>query len=223
MANLSLKSTIKRFEERLSSSEELFKSVYAVACGDKEPEKGCLSCSQSSRVVSLAFFQMVTAWEDFVECIFLRYMIGAGSPSGYQPRLLQAKPKNLDAACELLCEGKKLEFLKWTNSNTIKDRAKVYFDKGEPFQVIRGDHFKDIFIIRNRIAHCSDASREDFIELARLYRNGKSTIKLRGGYRVDHLLVECPTRRWPNKSKQPLFMRYLKMLREAAQIIATHK
>ena len=223
MANPSLKSIIKRFEERLSSSEELFNSVYAVASGDEPAKEGCLSRSQSSRVVSLAFLQMVTAWEDFVECIFLRYMIGAESPSGYKPRLRQTKPKNLDAAFELLCEGKKLEFLNWSNSNTIKDRAKVYFDKGEPFQVIRGDHFKDIFTIRNRIAHCSDASREDFIELARLYRNGKSTTKLKGGYRVDHLLVECPTRRWPNKSKQPLFMRYLKMLREAGHIIAPKK
>ena len=221
MANSSLKSAIKRFEERLSSSEELFKSVYAVASGDESAKEGCLSRSQSSRVVSLAFLQMVTAWEDFVECIFLRYMIGAESPSGYKPRLLQTKPKNLDAAFELLCEGKKLEFLKWSNSNTIKDRAKVYFEKVEPFQVIRGDHFKDIFTIRNRIAHCSDASREDFIALARLYRNGKSATKLKGGFRADHLLVECPIRRWPNKSKQPLFMRYLKMLREVGQIIAS--
>jgi hypothetical protein len=150
-------------------------------------------------------------------------MVGAESPSGYKPRLLQAKPKNLDAAFELLCEGKKLEFLKWSNSNTIKDRAKVYFDKGEPFKVIRGDHFKDIFTIRNRIAHCSDASKEDFIELARLYRSGKSTTTLRGGFRADHLLVECPTRRWPDKSKQSLFIRYLKMLREACHIIAPNK
>ena len=223
MAHPSLKSLIKRFEERLSSSEELFNSVYAVASGDEPAKDGSLSRSQSSRVVSLAFLQMVTAWEDFVECIFLRYMIGAESPSGYKPRLRQTKPKNLDAAFELLCEGKKLEFLKWSNSDKIRDRAKIYFEKGEPFQVIRGDHFKDIFTIRNRIAHCSGVSKEHFIELAKLYRNGKSTTKLKGGYRVDHLLVECPTRRWPNKSKQPLFMRYLKMLREAAQIIAPMK
>lgn len=220
MSATSLKSTINRFEERLSSSEELFNSVYAVACGDKEPEEGCLSRSQSSRVVSLAFLQMVTAWEDFVECIFLRYMVGAESPSGYKPRLRQTKPKNLDAAFELLCEGKKLEFLKWSNIDKIRDRAKVYFEKGEPFQVIRGDHFKDIFTIRNRIAHCSDASKEDFIKLARLYRNGKSTTKLKGGYRADHLLVECPTRIWPNKSKQSLFLHYLRMLIEAANSIA---
>ena len=97
MANPSLKSIIARFEERLSSSGELFNSVYAVASGDEPAKEDCLSRSQSSRVVSLAFLQMVTAWEDFVECIFLRYMIGAESPSGYKPRLLQAKPKNLDA------------------------------------------------------------------------------------------------------------------------------
>ena len=223
MANPSLKSTISSFKERLSSSEELFNSVYAVASGDEPAKEGGLSRSQSSRVVSLAFLQMVTAWEDFVECIFLRYMIGAASPSGYKPRLLQAKPKNLDAAFELLCEGKKLEFLNWSNSGKIRDRAKIYFDKGEPFQVIRGDHFKDIFTIRNRIAHCSGASKEDFIELAKLYRNGKLTTKLKGGFRADHLLVECPTRRWPNNSKQPLFMRYLNMLREVCLIIAPNK
>ena len=161
MANPSLKSIIARFEERLSSSEALFNSVYAVASGDEPAKEGCLSRSQSSRVVSLAFLQMVTAWEDFVECIFLRYMIGAESPSGYKPRLLQAKPKNLDAAFELLCEGKEKHYLSWSNSRKIRKRAKVYFDKGEPFQVIRGDHFKDIFTIRNRIAYCSDASKEE--------------------------------------------------------------
>ena len=182
-----------------------------------------MSISQSSRVVSLAFLQMVTAWEDFVECVFLRYMLGAESPSGYKPRLLQAKPKNLDAAFELLCEGKKLEFLNWSNSRKIRERAKLYFEKGEPFQVIQGDHFKDMITIRNRIAHCSDASKEDFIELARLYRSGRSTTTLKGGFRVDHLLVECPTRRWPDKSRQPLFMRYLKILREAGHIIAPNK
>jgi hypothetical protein len=159
MAQISLKSTIKSFEERLSSSEELFDSVYPVACGNEEPQQGCLSRSQSSRVVSLAFLQMVTAWEDFLECVFLRYMLGAESPGGYKPRLLQAKPKNLDAAFELLCEVKEKDYISWSNSRKIRERAKLYFEKGEPFQVIQGEHFKDMITIRNRIAHCSDASK----------------------------------------------------------------
>jgi hypothetical protein len=220
MTKVSFKSTIKRFEERLSSSEELFNSVYAVASGDEPAKEGCLSRSQSSRVVSLAFLQMVTVWEDFVECIFLRYMVGAESPSGYKPRLLQAKPKNLDAAFELLCEGKEKDYLSWSNSRKIRKRAKVYFEKGKPFQVIQGYHFKNMFTIRNRIAHCSGSSKKAFIKLAKSYRNDKSTERLKGGFRVDHLLVECPTRRWPNKSKQPLFLHYLRMLREGANFLA---
>jgi hypothetical protein len=220
MANSSLKSVIKRFEERLSSSEELFKSVYAVASGDEPAKEGCLSRSQSSRVVSLAFLQMVTAWEDFVECIFLRYMVGAESPSGYKPRLLQTKPKNLDAAFELLCEGKKLEFLNWSNSGKIRDRAKIYFEKGKPFQVIQGDHFKNMFIIRNRIAHCSGSSKKAFIKLAKSYRNEKSKTNLKGGFRVDHLLVECPTRHWPKNSKQSLFLHYVCLLRQTGLALA---
>jgi len=150
MTKASFKSTIKRFEERLSSSEELFNSVYAVASGDEPAKEGCLSRSQSSRVVSLAFLQMVTAWEDFLECVFLRYMLGAESPSGYKPRLLQTKPRNLDAAFELPCEGKEKDHISWSNSRKIRERAKLYFEKGKPFQVIQGDHFKDMITIKNR-------------------------------------------------------------------------
>ena len=220
MANSSLKSVIKRFEERLSSSEELFKSVYAVASGDEPAKEDCLSRSQSSRVVSLAFLQMVTAWEDFVECIFLRYMVAAESPSGYKPRLLQGKTKNLDAAFELLCEGKKREFLNWSNSGKIRDRAKIYFEKGEPFDVVKGDHFKNMFTIRNRIAHCSGSSKKAFIKLAKSYRNDESTDQLKGGFRVDHLLVECPTRHWPKNSKQSLFLHYVCLLRQTGFALA---
>jgi hypothetical protein len=46
---------------------------------------------------------------------------------------------------------------------------------------------------------------------------------LKGGYRVDHLLVEFPTRRWINRTKKPLFIHYLMMLREVGYILAPNK
>jgi len=117
---LSLKTTVKRFEERLASSEDLFRIVYPVAHGDNAPVEGSLTQSQSSRVVSLAFLQMVTAWEDFLQCVFLRYMLDAPSPSGYKPKLLKPVLKTLDLAFALLCNNPKQTYLSWSGPDEVK-------------------------------------------------------------------------------------------------------
>lgn len=50
----------------------------------------------------LALLRIHLAWEDFVESVFLRYMCGAISPSGYRPTLLNAPSQNISSAMATL-------------------------------------------------------------------------------------------------------------------------
>ncbi len=111
----------------------------------------------------IALLKMHMAWETFLEDVFIRYLCGASSPTGYTPVLLGPPKSNTNMAFSLLL-GPNHVYLNWTLQSTLK-RAIGYFLYGEPFTSAMNSvstTLDDISIIRNSMAHRSAFARSNF-------------------------------------------------------------
>src|SRR5260370_24583579 len=79
----------KSFDKKLQRAADLFSAVYVFAEGTWDAINGweALYPGQARRLVALSFLQVVISWEDFIESFFVRYLMGATSPSGFAPQL----------------------------------------------------------------------------------------------------------------------------------------
>jgi hypothetical protein len=151
--------------------------------------------NQARRVIALSFLAASAAWEEFVGAVFVRYVAGATSPSGYSPTLLMGRAPSLDHAHKLVA-GKhdydpESRFLSWGPDETLA-RVRLFFRAGSAFEhAISGAarQLKDAAIIRNRVAHASRKCRADFVDTARRLLGRRS---LNQGYGVGDLLLERP-------------------------------
>ena len=114
-------------------------------------------------LAALALLKIQLAWEGFVEDTFLRYLCGARSASGFQPTLLQARQRSVNNALQSLLAPRQ-DFLNWSVWNT-ENRATTHFDNGDPYvpaiAYVRGT-LVEMATVRNRIAHASDYSANEF-------------------------------------------------------------
>ena len=122
-----------------------------------------ISARTNELLAGLALLRVCLAWEEFLESVFVRYMCGATSSSGFAPTLLLARERSISSAmAKLLGPGGR--YLNWSPSNTRK-RAGEHFDKGEPFSTAisaGGAVLDEVFIVRNRFAHRSDFASQEF-------------------------------------------------------------
>jgi hypothetical protein len=108
----------------------------------------------------LSYLRAFTAWEDFLEQAFLRYLCG------YAARHGQETPSS-GAYCTTISTAKATvygtrSYLLWHNPGAVVTRAKSHFTAGSRFETVissiqgRLEHFSSI---RHRIAHAhADAS-----------------------------------------------------------------
>ena len=110
----------------------------------------------------IALLRIHMAWETFLENVFVRYMCGATSATGFTPVLLLAPKPTIEAAMgELLGQN---QYLNWTPLNTVT-WAKLYFAHGEPFNTAINavtQTLDDISVVRNRLAHRSEFATSNF-------------------------------------------------------------
>jgi hypothetical protein len=122
----------------------------------------------AQKVVGLAFLSAVAAWEQFVEHIFIGYMAGAASGSGYAPTLSLGRCKNRSHALHVLgasAAGDPHRALRWNDWDWVTRVAGVFFRSGEPFSlldIITVARLRDAQVIRNRVAHDSAKARNQF-------------------------------------------------------------
>jgi hypothetical protein len=122
----------------------------------------------AQKVVGLSFLSMVAAWEEFVEHLFLSYMAGAKSPSGYAPRLTIGPCKNRPHAVRVLGSvgaGDPHRLFRWNDWGWVTHVAAVYFKNGLPFSKLGEPtlaRLRDAQTIRNRVAHNSSKARIQF-------------------------------------------------------------
>lgn len=153
----SLSHDLLELERQIDSSQNLITKVKDLR----------VSRIQIEIITELAFLRIFIAWENFLEESFVRYAVGAESPSGYRPTRL-IEPKNMSHALDLISSGR--EYVIWNSASEIISRAERYFREGEPFKnAIQGasSDLNDMNTIRNRIAHKSPSSKNKFNDFVR--------------------------------------------------------
>ena len=151
---------------------------------------------QARKIIELSFMNIISAWEEFIQAVFIRYMIGGTSDSGYAPALRIGKCRNLSHTLELI-SGKdgfdpSTDYLDWSNWPKVIHRAQIFFEQGEPFSFLTDNQkqlLDDSVVIRNRVAHSSDKCKQAFSILAKRYLGLKGTESLPKGFSVGRLLI----------------------------------
>lgn len=184
--------------------------------------------SEATKFVELCFMANLIAWEDFVETVFIKYMLGSSSPNGSYPTKKLGPFQTQEHAYQVLSGntvfkvGK--DFLSWTDLKLIQSRAKLFFDRGHPFTGIIDqyrDRLSDGFKLRNRVAHSSASCAMKFKEVSNRFQGVPGGSKLPRGLTVGKLLVNYQVRGFGSFDNQTCyFLAYDKMLRHMADQIA---
>jgi hypothetical protein len=207
----------KSFDKKLQRAADLFSAVYVFAEGTWDAINGweALYPGQARRVVALSFLQVVISWEDFIESCFVRYLMGATSPSGFAPQLRLGPASSISHAYQLAsCDPKfrvGSHYMTWSSWSDVVDRAQLFFQAGAPFSTLthlQRDRLTDAIRIRNRIAHSSTKVRNDFNEVARRHLGLAPDKKLSQGYDVGQLLLDKSTKCFAKGLKQATYFEH---------------
>ncbi len=158
-----LSSMTSKVKEGLTLAQEVV-GLHEKRRGEMRP----IAQSKVYLITELAFLQLFLTWEDFLEQTFIRYMCGGKTESGYSSES-RTRAQNLDHALEIL-KGPSRPYIEWVDGREIQDRAKTFFQDGEPYCSAIGGaitQLNEMRKIRNRIAHRSKSSEQQFEELAR--------------------------------------------------------
>lgn len=123
---------------------------------------------QVEMITELAFLRVFIAWENFLEDSFIRYLVGAKSPSGYIPNRF-VNPANMEIAKNII-SGERRVYIRWNSAGEVIARSEIYFKGGEPYgNVLRGatTDLNEMNVIRNRITHMSAISKAKFSNFVR--------------------------------------------------------
>jgi len=182
---------------------------------------------QAKKIFSLAFLDVLVGWEDFIAACFIRYLAGAKAPSGYCPRLRTGECESIKHAYEVLSGIEGFDplkrFLRWSSWNEILQKARIFFENGEPFSSVTDQErqrLNDAFIIRNRVAHSSEKCRHDFKRISRQHLGIPDGGKIKRGYSVGALLLEISSRGFGKVEKDHFFMNYMNLFFQLADKIA---
>lgn len=155
---VTLSHVLKELRRRIDSSQNLVAEVRNLG----------MSKIKVEIIAELAFLRIFMAWENFLEESFIRYAIGAESPSGYKPTKL-VNPQNMAHALNLICSGR--DYVSWNSASEVVSRSDIFFKDGEPYKnILEGvaGNLNDMNTIRNGIAHKSPISRKKFHDFVRI-------------------------------------------------------
>ncbi len=224
-----LSSVVLRYEKTLESSENLYETVkpYSNSTWETFKKTDILHPAQARAIISLAFLQIVTAWEDYVESVFVRYVAGASSPKNYKPAARVSAVKDIHHAFQLLSLNEEYspqrDYLSWSNWKSVASRSKIFFESGRPFTNLtlnENDRLKDAVIIRNRIAHNSSKCRSSFVEISKRHLGIDKKATLPQGFSTGKLLLTESNRLFGKNSKpKPYFEHYLELFRSISKKI----
>lgn len=179
-----------------SSSSDLVKAISRLSGINPNSQCPRLHTEQARRVIELAFLGLVSAWEEFLEQSFVRYLAGAKADQGYSPDLRMGKASDIAHAYHLISGDPNFDparnYAKFGDQNWVIAISKNYFALGAPYATVLHaniDPLQHAVKLRNRVAHNSSKSREDFIKSAKIHLNIPADGKLKQGYTVGDLLM----------------------------------
>lgn len=167
MARIDVDYCRKSFEQELLNIEGFLQETKALKIKVGRSAYHPIGIRTVEMLAGLQLLRMYLAWEEFIEAVFLRYMCGCVSHSGFSPPLLANRERNIKGAMKTLFG--KHRYLVWSPSE-ILSRAQTYFQNAEPFStaVRSASHqIEAICTIRNRFAHRSEYAQAQFRRLVR--------------------------------------------------------
>lgn len=125
-----------------------------------------ISRAQQERLCEMAFAILFTAWEQFLEAAFETCVVDAPLASfKSRHRVLVV---DLDTAHDLIRGSRR--YVEWADPSLVRERAKVFFKNGEPFESALSavsDDLAKMRTIRNRCVHFSQHAAEQYKTMLR--------------------------------------------------------
>ena len=220
----------------LGESRRLYQLAAPIAARGQRTRPGSFAGAPARQVIGLAFMRMVGAWEQFLEDVFLRYLVGV-TVAGNQPVLVQGRFATIEAAFADLCANpaatRDTQFLSWNHWKDIRRRARVYFQPGDPFTTtltgantpgaagqVATTCMDRAIDIRNRVAHPSRSAKAKFKTAALAFGAGNARGTLPKAFMVaDLLTMTC--RHFPAAYQgQTFFLGYAALIDDLASRVA---
>lgn len=215
------------FMRATQSSLELIRDVQGVTSIKVKPNT--LHPEQARRIGELAFLGMISAWEEFLEQSFVRYLAGARAKNGYQPALRVGAASGISHSYHLLAGDPNFDpsrsYAKFSSPTWIISISKVFFENGAPYATqlhanLQILHFANH--LRNRVAHSSKKARYEFKQAALQHLGLPATGTLPQGYRVGDLMLSRANHLFGQQVKDRghvYFVAYGNRLRQMAKVI----
>lgn len=212
------------------SAKELVETVQGISSVRATPGQARLHPEQARRIVELAFLGLISAWEEFLEQAFVRYLAGASSDNQVSAPLRMGPASSIAHAYHLISGDPDFDparnYSKFSDPKWVIDIARNYFELGSPFAPVLSqniDLLQHAAKLRNRVAHNSTKCREDFKKSARIHLGLAQGAALTQGYSVGDLLLEPAQRLFgqqiANKPDVNYFLAYGGRLRAIAKLI----
>ena len=117
-------------------------------------------------IVTSAFLKMFIYWEEFLEKIFINYLVGEPSIDGTQVNTF-VSPQSSEHAHKILIGTQK--YVDWANHEIVRRLANIFFENGEPLATNMASistELSDLKTIRNAAAHVSSTTQHKLDALA---------------------------------------------------------
>jgi hypothetical protein len=129
---------------------------------------------QRNLVFETAFLRILLGWERFLEDIFVHYLCGRPGMAGstFTHRIIT--PQSVELARKVITGD--LDYLTWTSGDVVKDRAEYWLGSKQRFIAAYGKvpDLKDMYRIRNRVAHTSANAKTEFEKARSKHVPGRS-------------------------------------------------
>lgn len=218
------------FVAATQSAEALVEAVSGMAAIHPQAEGPRLHPEHCRRIVELAFLGLISAWEEFLEQSFVRYLAGAKADNNYAPTLRLGKAASIKHSYHLVSGDPAYDptknYSKFGDPKWVIAISKNYFEIGAPYATKMHPNLQvlqEAIRLRNRVAHNSGKSREDFKRSARIHLGLAENAPLVQGYGVGDLLTSKAKKLFGQQAKDSgltFFSAYTARLRRLAKEIA---
>lgn len=217
------------FLRSIVSAISLYDSVLKVGGINPKTPGPRLHTQHVRRVVELAFLGVVGNWEEFLEQTLVRYIAGAICNNGYRPNLRLGPASGIPHAYQLISGDPKFDpskqYIGLSSPQTVITLAELYLEDGCPYSSIMQENrarFIAAISLRNRVAHTSTKSREDFKKVARSFLGRGNNGRLTQGYRAGDLLVDTAKRHFGTSvanGQLTYFQAYMELFQRLALVV----
>src|SRR5262249_53224396 len=128
-------------------------------------KQSALSAAEVRWAYEIAFLKVAIAWEVYLEYALGCYAVGERSPSGYRARRKTKLKASVLGALRIFRGDR--EFVGWLSPSAVIERATRWLDAGGPFEApmtAASAALGYLRLLRNAIAHESEAAQEKFLE-----------------------------------------------------------